>query len=49
MSVGSFEIGRVQITQHGQWGGVCGTGFNDHAARVVCKELGFNYGKVSLD
>ncbi len=48
MRAGSFEIGRVQITKHGQWGGVCGTGFTHSAATVVCKELGYNYGKVSL-
>ncbi len=41
-----FEMGRVQVFQHGQWSGVCGTGWDDADALVTCRELGFNYGKV---
>ena len=41
-----FQVGRVQIYQSGQWGGVCGTGWDDRDARVTCRELGFPYSKV---
>lgn len=33
--------GRVEIRHHGIWGSVCDDDFNDDAAKVVCKYLGF--------
>ena len=46
LDIGQFQVGRVQISQHGQWGGVCGTGWDDRDARVTCRELGYPYAKV---
>lgn len=33
--------GRVEIRYHGIWGTICDDDFNDDAAKVVCKSLGF--------
>ncbi|KAK9711186.1 PAN domain [Popillia japonica] len=33
--------GRVEIRHHATWGTICDDDFNDDAARVVCKSLGF--------
>ena len=41
---GSDEMsGRVEIYHDGRWGTICRTFFNDDAATVVCRMLGFLY------
>ncbi|KXZ52997.1 hypothetical protein GPECTOR_8g367 [Gonium pectorale] len=37
--------GRVEVMQHGQWGGVCQYGFGWRQARAVCRHLGYTSGK----
>ncbi|KAK9892447.1 hypothetical protein WA026_019899 [Henosepilachna vigintioctopunctata] len=33
--------GRIEVKYHGVWGTICDDDFNDDAAKVVCKSLGF--------
>lgn len=33
--------GRVEIKYHGTWGTICDDDFNEDAAKVVCKYLGY--------
>jgi len=33
--------GRLEVFYNRHWGTVCDDGFNEAAARVVCKSLGF--------
>jgi len=40
---GSPRVGRLEVFHGSQWGTVCGDGFTDAAARVVCYSLGFGY------
>ena len=37
----SGSRGRLEVYRNGTWGTVCGKGFNDAAARVVCYSLGY--------
>jgi hypothetical protein len=30
----------------GKWGGICNTGWNNLAAKVACKTMGYNDGKI---
>jgi len=39
----STREGRLEIYHDYIWGTVCDDGFNDAAARVVCRSLGFGY------
>ena len=34
--------GRLEVFFQGRWGTVCDDDFNNNAARVVCRQLGFN-------
>ncbi|EFA05685.1 serine protease P153 [Tribolium castaneum] len=35
------QQGRVEIRHHGIWGTICDDDFNEDAAKVICKHLGF--------
>ncbi|XP_017770765.1 PREDICTED: uncharacterized protein LOC108558378 isoform X2 [Nicrophorus vespilloides] len=37
----SRNEGRVEIKYHGTWGTICDDDFNDDAAKIVCRELGY--------
>ncbi|XP_073459288.1 neurotrypsin [Aquarana catesbeiana] len=45
---GSHE-GRLEVFHTAQWGTVCDDGWNDMNTHVVCRQLGFKYGKISLE
>ena len=45
---GGGNFGRLEFKQQdGQWGTVCNQGFDDNAAGVACKQLGYGYGYAS--
>ena len=39
---GGLNYGRLEIAVDGYWGTVCSTNFDEAAADVACKQLGFN-------
>ena len=45
---GQGSVGYLQAFHQGQWGPVCDSGFNYVAARVACKQLGFDTGRVNF-
>ena len=40
---GNPRVGRLEVFHGTEWGTVCGRGFTDAAARVVCYSLGFGH------
>lgn len=43
MTLGTHKYGIVRVWKDNNYGQVCSDGFNENAAQVVCKELGFSY------
>ena len=44
----NMSEGRVEICVRGAWTTVCDQGWDEYAARVVCREIGFTHaGKLS--
>ncbi|XP_056016605.1 deleted in malignant brain tumors 1 protein-like isoform X1 [Ostrea edulis] len=44
----SWMEGRVEIYKNGQWGTICNDNWNTEDASVVCKMMGFPYGKPKV-
>jgi len=42
----STPSGRLEFRQNGLWGTVCMKGMNDIAARLICRQLKYNDGKL---
>ena len=42
------HMGRLEVNYNGEWGTVCVYSFNDIAADVVCKSLGYRYVAYSI-
>ncbi|EFJ40767.1 hypothetical protein VOLCADRAFT_107987 [Volvox carteri f. nagariensis] len=40
------DLGRLEICQSGYWGTICESGFNQAAATVACRQLGYASGNV---
>ncbi|KAH0624353.1 hypothetical protein JD844_031747 [Phrynosoma platyrhinos] len=38
----STKEGRIQVFLNGQWGSICGDGWTDRGAAVVCRQLGYS-------
>jgi len=38
--------GRVEFRNNGLWGSACGVGMNGYAARVICRMLKYNDGRL---
>jgi len=40
------KVGRVEIYQDEKWGAVCNSGWNNVAAKIACKTMGYSDGKI---
>lgn len=38
--------GRVEICVKGAWNTVCDEGWDEYAAKVICREIGFDYAGI---
>ena len=48
ISGGSYS-GKLEFRSNNTWGYVCSSGFNDAAALVACRQLGYNDGYYYTD
>ena len=46
MDINGYATGAVQVFQDGAFGAVCKTGFDEVAANVACRQLGFMSGTL---
>ena len=46
---GGSDSGTLEFRLNNTWGYVCSSGFNDDAAGVACRQLGYNHGYYSND
>ena len=37
-------LGQLEVYEDGRWGSVCNDGFDDNAAKVACRQLGYDRG-----
>ena len=40
------NYGRLEFISGGIWGTVCSDGFDSNAAKVACRQLGYNNGEM---
>ena len=48
MENGFSKEGRLEIFHKGVWGTICDEGFNQAAAMVACRQLGFRHGGATF-
>eukprot|EP00892_Ulva_mutabilis_P012290 jgi/Ulvmu1/9433/UM051_0061.1 len=46
-SVANWQMGRLEVFFEGAWGQVCAQGFDEAAANVACRQLGFGAGAAN--
>lgn len=42
-------IGRVEVYTGSTWGTICGQGFDDSDANVICRQMGFGTAKLAFN